>query len=256
MAQIFPTGPATCGVGDSMKKVESPEEGIMLNKELATLWHNHMLEIKYSYHFSWLGRQIIQEPQDVVCMQEVIWAVKPDLIIETGIAHGGSMVLSASILALLDIEQFIPDRKVIGVDIDIREHNLKALGTHPLRKYFHMIEGSSTAPEVINEVRSIASDHNTILVFLDSDHTHNHVLSELKAYAPLVTKGSYCVVFDTGIDETPVDLCFGKPWGKGNSPRSALRQYLQENPDTFEIDKTIDEKLAPVCNPDAWLRRV
>jgi cephalosporin hydroxylase len=228
----------------------------MLDKELATRWHNHMLEIKYSYNFSWLGRQIIQEPQDIVGLQEVIWNVKPDLIIETGIAHGGSLVLSASMLALLDIEKYIPNRKAIGVDIEIREHNLKALSVHPLRKYFQLFESSSTNEITVDAITRISKMHETVMVILDSDHTHNHVLAELEVYAPLVTKGSYCVVFDTGIEDTPPELCFDRPWGKGNSPGSARSQYLKEHPGMFEIDTSIDAKMAPVSNPESWLRRI
>lgn len=228
----------------------------MIDKELATKWHNHMIEIKYSYNFSWLGRQIIQEPQDIIGLQEVIWNVKPDLIIETGIAHGGSLVLSASMLALLDIEKYIPNRKAIGVDIEIREHNLKALSVHPLRKYFQLFESSSTNEITVDAITRISKMHETVMVILDSDHTHNHVLAELEAYAPLVTKGSYCVVFDTGIEDTPPELCFGRPWGKGNSPGSARSQYLKENPRMFEIDTSIDAKMAPVSNPESWLRRI
>lgn len=215
-----------------------------------------MIEIKYSYNFSWLGRQIIQEPQDIIGLQEVIWNVKPDLIIETGIAHGGSLVLSASMLALLDIEKYIPNRKAIGVDIEIREHNLKALSVHPLRKYFQLFESSSTNEITVDAITRISKMHETVMVILDSDHTHNHVLAELEAYAPLVTKGSYCVVFDTGIEDTPPELCFGRPWGKGNSPGSARSQYLKENPRMFEIDTSIDAKMAPVSNPESWLRRI
>lgn len=214
-----------------------------------------MIEIKYSYNFSWLGRQIIQEPQDIIGLQEVIWKVKPDLIIETGIAHGGSLVLSASMLALLDIEHKIP-RKVIGIDIDIRLPNLNALNAHPLKSYIHLIESSSTAKRCVQDVKAIANHYRNIMVILDSDHTHNHVLAELEAYAPLVTKGSYCVVFDTGIEDTPPELCFGRPWGKGNSPGSARSQYLKENPRMFEIDTSIDAKMAPVSNPESWLRRI
>jgi len=228
----------------------------MIDKELATKWHNHLLEQRYSYKFSWLGRPIIQEPQDIVCLQEVIWNTKPDLIIETGIAHGGSMVLSASMLAMLDFEKYIPNRKVIGIDIEIREHNLKALVAHPLRKYFHMFESSSTDPVTVNMIKEIAGLANTVMVILDSDHTHKHVLAELNAYGSLVTKGSYCVVFDTGIEDTPTELCFGRPWGKGNSPGSARSQYLKENPEMFEIDLNIDAKMAPVSNPESWLRRI
>jgi len=214
-----------------------------------------MIENKYSYNFSWLGRQIIQEPLDIVCLQEVIWKVKPDLIIETGIAHGGSLVLSASMLAMLDFEKYIPNRKAIGIDIEIRQHNLKALVTHPLRNYFTLIEASSTEKETIRVVTEIAGLAHTVMVILDSDHTHNHVLAELEAYAPLVTKGSYCVVFDTGIEDTPPELCFGKPWGKGNNPKTAVWEFLKHHPE-FESDKEIERKLIVTSSPDGWLKRV
>ena len=227
----------------------------MIDKDLATKWHNHLIENKYAYNFSWLGRPIIQEPQDIICLQEVIWAVKPDLIIETGVAHGGSMVLEASILAMLDAEKYIPNRKVVGIDIEIREHNLKALVTHPLRKYFHLIESSSIEKRTVNDVKRITGLYDRILVVLDSNHTHDHVLKELEAYAPLVSKGSYCIVFDTGVEDIPTELCFGRPWGKGNSPRTAVWQYLRETPHMFTIDKSIEDKMATVSNPDGWLRR-
>lgn len=226
----------------------------MIDQKLATQWHNHLVENKYAYNFEWLGRKIIQEPQDIVCLQELIWKVKPDLIIETGVAHGGSLVLSASILALLNIENPIP-RKVIGIDIDIRLPNLNALNTHPLKSYIHLIESSSIEKRCVQDVKAIAKHYKNIMVILDSDHTHKHVLAELEAYAPLVTKGSYCVVFDTGVEDLPTELCFGRPWGKGNSPRTAVWEYMQENR-LFVIDKEIEQRMATVSNPDGWLRHV
>ncbi|MFZ4792268.1 MAG: cephalosporin hydroxylase family protein [Candidatus Competibacteraceae bacterium] len=187
---------------------------------------------KYSYHFSCLGRPIIQYPQDMVAMQEIIWEVKPDLIIETGIAHGGSLILSASMLALLDycaavesgemLDPQQPRGHVIGIDIDIRPHNLAAIEAHPLSNRIEMIHGSSIAPDVIAEVQRCASQYRRILVCLDSMHTHDHVLAELEAYAPLVSLGSYCVVFDTIIEDMPPDAFPDRPWGPGNNPKTAV----------------------------------
>ena len=147
----------------------------------------------YSYNFKWLSRPIIQYPQDIVATQEIIWKVKPDLIIETGIAHGGSLILSASLLALLDycdaayngekLDPLKPKRKVIGVDIDIREHNREALDKHPLRNRLKLIRGSSISTDIVKQVKELAKDAKNVMVFLDSNHTHEHVLSELKPTA-------------------------------------------------------------------------
>ena len=196
--------------------------------------------------------------------QEIIWEVEPDLIIEMGIAHGGSLIFSASVLALLDycnalesgevLDPQKPKRKVIGVDIDIRPHNREALDNHPLRNRLELIEGSSIEPEVVNRVKELAKDAKTVMVFLDSNHTHDHVLAELKAYAPLVTEGSYCVVFDSVIEYLPDELCSEKPWGVGDNPKTALSEYLKTNPD-FIIDKSIQEKLLITVAPDGYLKR-
>jgi cephalosporin hydroxylase len=179
---------------------------------------------KYSYNFTHLGRPIIQYPQDIVAMQELIWQIKPDLIIETGIAHGGSLILSASMLALLDMSEAIESattinpaqssRKVLGIDIDIRAHNRAAIEAHPMSSRIQMLEGSSIAPEMIEQVKQIASNYQRILVCLDSNHTHDHVLAELEAYAPLTSKDSYCVVFDTIIEDMPDDMFPDRPWGQ------------------------------------------
>lgn len=228
-------------------------------------WFNLANAGKYSYHFEWLGRPVIQYPQDMAVVQELVWNVKPDLIIETGIAHGGSLILSASMLALLDICDGIESgrvfdprsskRKVLGIDIDIRSHNRRAIETHPMATRIQMIEGSSVAPEVIAQVRAVAGRHRRILVFLDSNHTHDHVLAELNIYAPLTTVGSYCVVFDTVIEDMQSGEFSDRPWGPGNSPKTAVQEYLSSHPE-FEIDTAIQNKLLITVAPDGYLKRV
>ncbi|KAB2891586.1 MAG: cephalosporin hydroxylase [Desulfobulbaceae bacterium] len=220
---------------------------------------------KYSYNFCWLGRPIIQYPQDIVAMQELIWLTRPDLIIETGIAHGGSLIFSASMLAMLDVcdafssgrgfDQRRVSRRVLGIDIDIREHNFQAIEAHPLAPYIEMIQGSSIDPQVISMVKDTAAKHSSILVCLDSNHTHEHVLAELNAYAPLVTKGSYCVVFDTIIEDLPESMFPDRPWGPGNNPKTAVWEYLKTNKD-FEIDRSIQHKLLITVAPDGFLKRI
>ena len=204
----------------------------------------------YSYNFSWMGRPIIQFPQDMIAMQEIIWQVKPDLIIETGIAHGGSLVFSASMLELLG-----NDGQVLGIDIDIREHNRKEIEKHPMSKRISMIEGSSIDEEIVRKVYKYAQDKKKILVCLDSMHTHDHVLKELELYSPLVTKRSYLVVFDTIIEDISDDLSSDRPWGKGNNPKTAVWEYLKTH-DEFEIDKQIENKLLITVAPDGYLKRV
>lgn len=220
---------------------------------------------KYCYNFSWLGRPIIQYPQDIVAVQELIWRVQPDLIIETGIAHGGSLILSASILAMLDfadakksgalLDPTKPRRKVLGVDIDIREHNRAALEAHPYFSYIEMIQGSSIAPDVVTQVKARAAQAQRVMVFLDSNHTHEHVLGELEAYAPLTSIGSYCVVFDTIIEHLPADMYPDRPWGPGDNPKTAAQQYLQSHPE-FVVDHEIEQKLLITVTPGGFLKRV
>ena len=231
---------------------------------------------KYSYNFEWLSRPIIQYPQDIVAMQELIWRVKPNLIIETGIAHGGSLILSASMLALLDycdaaaagqmLDPRSTRRRVLGIDIDIRTHNRTAIEKHPMAHRIDMIEASSIAAETIARVREIAKGYERILVCLDSNHTHEHVLAELEAYAPLVSHDSYCVVFDTVIEDLPDGKFPGRPWGKGDNPKTAMREYLRRlkhegrkaidgSPLQFAIDQTIESKLLITVAPDGYLRR-
>lgn len=219
----------------------------------------------YTYRFSVLGRPIIQLPQDMVAMQELIWTIKPDLIIETGIAHGGSLIFSASMLALLDMCDAIEagvmlnpkesKRKVLGIDIDIRPHNRAAIEAHPLASRIEMIQGSSIAPEIIEQVKAVAQGFSRILVCLDSNHTHEHVLAELEAYAPLTSVGSYCVVFDTVVEDMPAEMFPDRPWGPGDNPKTAVWEYLKTHPE-FEIDKSIQHKLLITVAPDGYLKRV
>jgi cephalosporin hydroxylase len=231
----------------------------------------------YEYNFNWLGRPIIQMPQDIAAMQELIWGVRPDLIIETGIAHGGSLILSASMLALLDycdaaqagttLNPLQPRRRVLGIDIDIRAHNRAAIEAHPMAHGIDMIEGSSIEAGIVARVHAFASQYERVMICLDSNHTHDHVLAELEAYAPLTSVGSYCCVFDTVIEDLPAELSGDRPWGKGNNAKTAVWEYLRRlkqpgrtatngRPLLLEIDKSIENKLLFSVAPDGYLRRV
>ena len=228
-------------------------------------WLTHSFRKKYPYHFSCLGRPIIQYPQDMVAIQEIIWDVKPDLIIETGIAHGGSLILSASMLAQIDMMEAIESgqtmnpnqskRKVLGIDIDIREHNKIEIEKHYLSSRIKMIQGSSISSEIIDQVKNIASNYETILVFLDSNHTHAHVLAELEAYAELTSINSFCVVFDTIVEDLPLNAFPDRPWGPGDNPKTAVWEFLKSH-SGFEIDKSIENKLLITVAPDGYLKRV
>lgn len=233
--------------------------------ENSVAWIRETAKHNYSYNFTWQGRPIIQYPQDIVAMQELIWSIKPDLIIETGIAHGGSLIFSASMLAQLDmcdaiesgekLDPKLSHRKVLGIDIDIRSHNRTAIEAHPMASRIQMIEGSSIAPEIVTQVHAIAANYSRVLVCLDSNHTHDHVLAELQAYAPLTSKGSYCVVFDTVIEDMPKEMFPDRPWGPGDNPKTAVWEYLKTHPE-FEINKSIQDKLLITVAPDGYLRRV
>jgi len=234
-------------------------------KKMSNQWISNIAKYKWAYNFSWLGRPAIQFPNDAWAIQELIWKIRPDLIIETGIAHGGSLIFSASMLALLDICEAIDSgtvfdpknskRKVLGLDIDIRQHNRVAIEAHPMSSRIQMIQGSSIAPEVIDQVKSIAKNYQRVLVCLDSNHTHDHVLAELEAYAPLTTVGSYCVVFDTVVEDMPETMFPDRPWGPGNNPKTAVREFLKTHSE-FEIDKQIQNKLLITVAPDGYLKRI
>ncbi|MBP1063759.1 cephalosporin hydroxylase [Bradyrhizobium japonicum] len=218
-------------------------------------WMDRANRAKYSYHFEWMGRPIIQYPQDILAVQEIIWSVKPDLIIETGIAHGGSLIFSASMLELNAISGGPKDAEVLGIDIDIRAHNRAAVEAHPMARRISMIEGSSVAPEVIAAVRAKAAGKRSVLVMLDSNHTYDHVIAELDAFAHLATIGSYCIVFDTVIEDMPADAFADRPWGRGNNAKTAVFEFLERHPE-FEIDKSIQHKLLVTVAPDGYLKRV
>lgn len=222
-------------------------------------WFRKANKHNYSYHFEFLGRPLIQYPQDIVQVQELISLTKPDLIIETGIAHGGSVVLSAAMLCLLDVmegkDPRQSSRKVVGVDIDIRPHNRIALEEHPLRFKMELIQGSSIDSQVIDKVRSYARDKERVLVSLDSNHTHEHVLAELNAYADLVSLGSYCIVFDTVIEDLPAGSFSNRPWDIGNNPMTAVDEWLTIHPE-FKADRGIDDKLLITVAPKGYLQRI
>ncbi|WP_340297140.1 MULTISPECIES: cephalosporin hydroxylase family protein [unclassified Roseobacter] len=224
-----------------------------------------LTRLDYEYNFDYLGLPIIQMPQDIIAMQEIIWKVKPDLVIETGVARGGSIIFSASMLSLLEycdamdaghlIDPNNVNRRVIGIDIDIRSHNRLAIESHPMSHRIDLIEGSSTDVRIIREVTEMAKKFKRVLVCLDSNHTHEHVFSELEAYAPLVSKGSYCVVFDTNINDMPDDLNADKLWSTKQNPKTAVHQYLKDN-DAYVIDKEIHKKLLLSVAPDGYLKKI
>ena len=218
-------------------------------EELTREWFTESLRVKYSYRFEWMGRPIIQYPQDIVAMQELIWRVKPDCIVECGVAHGGSLVLYASLLELLGAG------KVIGVDIEIRPHNRQAIEAHPMAKRIELIEGSSIEPAIVARVKAAAAGAKRVMVVLDSSHTRDHVLGELRAYAPLVAAGSYVVVFDTVVEHIPQEMIVARPWGPGNSPMNAVHEYLQEC-DRFEVDRDFDDRYLITVSPSGFLRCV
>ncbi len=234
------------------KQVQQNIRGLMSDKDvqaLSRIWMREITPYKYAYNFKWMGRPIIQFPQDMMALQEIVWKVQPDLIIETGIAHGGSILYSASLLELLG-----GDGKVLGIDIDIRPHNREAIEAHPMAKRVEMIQGSSVDSTIAAQVRKRAEGCKSILVILDSNHTHEHVLQELQLYAPLCTVGSYVIVYDTLVEEMPPHLqSDDRPWGIGNNPKTAVHEYLKST-ERFVIDKEIQAKLLLTVAPDGWLK--
>ena len=221
---------------------------------MSRVWVREIAPHKYAYNFRWLGRPVIQFPQDLVAMQEILWRVQPDLVIETGIAHGGSLIFSASMLELIAACGGPADARVLGIDIDIRAHNREAIEAHPMARRIDMIQGSSVAPDVVAQVRAAAAKCQRVLVILDSNHTHEHVLAELQAYAPLVTVGSYCIVFDTLVEDMPASSITDRPWGPGNSPKTAVREFLRGH-QAFEVDRSIEHKLLITVAPEGYLLR-
>jgi cephalosporin hydroxylase len=247
-------------------------------RALSHAWMHAANARKYSYHFALLGRPIIQYPQDVMALQELIWQIRPRLIIETGIAHGGSLVLSASLMALLDYCDAVDQhraldprdpagRRVVGVDIDIRAHNRAAIYAHPLASRIDLVQGSSVASETVEQVKVLASDRGPVMVILDSNHTHEHVLAELEAYAPLTTLGSYCCVYDTLIEDLDGVTWPGRDWGKGDNPRTAVHAYLRllasetrmgtdGGPLQLRVDDQLTDKTLISTAPGGFLQRI
>jgi cephalosporin hydroxylase len=217
-------------------------------KEQTRRWFDLTCQYRYSYNFTWMGRPIIQYPQDIVAMQELIWRVKPDLIIETGVAHGGSLIFYSSMLELLG-----RPGQVLGIDIEIRPHNRVAVEAHPMSKRITLIEGSSTDPNVAARAREMASGARAVMVVLDSNHSHDHVLKELQLYSPLVTRDSYLIVFDTVVEDMPADLIGERPWGKGNNAKTAVWEFLKGT-NRFVIEREMEAKLLVTVAPDGYLR--
>ena len=211
-------------------------------------WMLHADKYKYTYNYSWMGRPIIKYPNDILILQEMIWSLKPDYIVETGIAHGGSVIFSASMLELLG------HGEVIAVDIDIRKHNKDEIEKHPMNKRITMIEGSSIDPKIVDSIKEKVKGKK-VLVCLDSNHTHDHVLEELRMYADMVDVGSYIVCPDTFVEYFPKGYCDDRPWDVGNNPMTALIAFLKED-DRFIIDKDIDNKLMITEGFDGYLKRI
>jgi cephalosporin hydroxylase len=276
MTKAMPVDPVESfrnSVAENIRK--AGQDGNFIN--LSNVWNQTAIRHGYFQNFTWLGRPVIQSPQDLYAIQELIWTCRPDLIIETGIAHGGSLVMSASMLTLLDycdaveagrvLDPLAGSRKVVGIDIDIRAHNRAAINAHPLRHKINTIEGSSIASGTMDKVATQAAGYERVMVFLDSHHTHDHVLEELELYAPYVSKGSYCVVWDTGVEDLPVEMCADRAWGKGNNPKTAVWEFMRRLKDEgrvarsggalcFEYDHTIEYKIMITASPDGFLKRV
>jgi|TARA_B100000749_G_scaffold274785_1_gene259543 cephalosporin hydroxylase len=231
------------------KKFEKTMSKDVEFKKLSQRWFDISLKYEYPYHFTWLGRPIIQYPQDILIIQELIWKIKPDLVIETGIARGGSLIFTASILEL------IGKGNVIGIDVDIRKHNREEIEKHPMFKRIKMIEGSSIDKKIVKKIFKLAERKKKILVLLDSSHTHSHVLEELKSYSPLVNKGSYVVVFDTVLEDMPKNSFPNRPWDKGDNPKTAVKEFVKKS-NRFKIDIDIERKLMITSNPSGFLKCV
>ena len=231
------------------KKFEKTMSKDVEFKKLSQRWFDISLKYEYPYHFTWLGRPIIQYPQDILIVQELIWKIKPDLVIETGIARGGSLIFTASILEL------IGKGNVIGIDVDIRKHNREEIEKHPMFKRIKMIEGSSIDKKIVKKIFKLAERKKKILVLLDSSHTHSHVLEELKSYSPLVNKGSYVVVFDTVLEDMPKNSFPNRPWDKGDNPKTAVKEFVKKS-NRFKIDVDMERKLMITSNPSGFLKCV
>jgi cephalosporin hydroxylase len=219
-----------------------------MRDERGMTFYRNTVGSRYTYNFEWLGRPYIQMPQDMIGIQEIIWEVKPDFIIETGIAHGGGLVFCASILEALG------HGYVFGVDVDIRQHNRVEIENHRMSKRIIMLEGSSTDVMIYSEIFQRIGQDKKVVVILDSDHTHDHVLRELNIYKDIISKGSYMICLDTIIQFLP-DKFPGREWGFGNNPWTAVQEFLKTNKN-FVHDERLEDKLLITSAPGGWLRRI
>jgi cephalosporin hydroxylase len=206
-------------------------------------------EYKYYLNFRWLGRPIVQYPQDVIALQEIVWDTRPTLIVETGVAHGGSLILYASLFELMQLPG-----EVVGVEIELRAHNAAAIRAHPMSGRIRVVEGSSIDPAVVAQVAEIARGHERVMVVLDSHHAHEHVAAELEAYAPLVTSGNYLVVMGTAVGDLPASLDIQRPWNHERNPRTALHAWLAQG-QPFDVDEGLSQRLILSDGPGGYLRR-
>ncbi len=234
-------------------EVAANVEGLKADRDvqaLSRIWVREIARHKYAYNFTWLGRPAIQFPQDLMALQEILWRIRPGAVVETGVAHGGSLIFHASMLELIGGEGI-----VVGVDIDIRAHNRVEIEKHPLARRVRLVQGSSVEAATLDRVREEVGGRHPVVVILDSHHTHEHVLRELELYSPLVTRGSYLVVLDTLIEDLPAALSSGRPWGPGNNPKTAVREFLSRHP-RFVVDEDIEAKLLITAAPGGWLKCV
>lgn len=241
-------------IREDLEKQKRENAGAQRQDEgLARIAHDFVVksdQYGYGYQWTWCGLPVIQMPQDIVVTQEIIWACKPDVIIETGIAWGGSIALYASLL------QLIGKGKVVGVDLNLMNHVADQIMGLPFASgRVHLYKGSSVDPDIVSRIRAHVSPGQSVMVLLDSNHTHEHVFEELKIYAPLVTKGQFLIVSDTIVEEIPVQEHRPRPWGPGNNPKTALRAYLRDHPE-FEVDSYINAKALLTYSPDAYCRKV
>lgn len=218
--------------------------------QLSKSWMDRSVGCGYSYNFTWMGRPIIQYPQDLIAMQELIWRIQPDLIIETGIAHGGGLAFYASMLELIG-----GDGEALGIEQHIFPEIRREIESHKLFRRMTMLEGNSVSDEIMKKVAEFARGKERIMVALDSNHTHEHVLSELNLYSPLVTKGSYLVVFDTMVNEVDEAHYANRPWGADNNPGTAVAEFLSKNA-RFKADMSISSKLQISACPGGYLKCV
>ncbi len=236
---------------DFRSEVASHIAGLKSDVDLhafSRIWVREVSRYKYAYNFTWLGRPVIQFPQDLMALQEIIWQTRPDLIVETGVAHGGSLIFHASMLELLG-----GDGLVVGIDIDIRAHNRVEIERHPLSKRIVLLQGSSLDQTIVSQAFDLARGRQRVMVVLDSNHTHDHVLQELQLYSPLIRPGGYLIVLDTAIEDMPADAFPDRPWGKGNNPKTAVHEFLKTN-NRFVIDSDIEAKLVITVAPDGYLK--